>query len=99
MSGVHFPWGTSPGRTDAWLCADLTLTPGGVEGWNLASWQHKGSLLIIGHPEDEVRMARLDDSCLVFPALGSYRNKGMLGAFEWAYEEVATSTLQAPGGP
>ena len=44
-------------------------------------------------------MARLDDSCLVFPALGSYRNKGMLGAFEWAYEEVATSTLQAPGGP
>jgi len=37
-------------RTDAWLCTDLTLTPGAVEAWNLASWQHKESLLLILDP-------------------------------------------------
>lgn len=90
--------GEVPGRPDAWLCADLTLTPGAVEGWNLASWQHKKSLLVIGHPDDEERIARLDDRPLVFPALGPYRNRGVEGAFEWAYEEGRTQALPAPGG-
>ena len=91
--------GDVPGRVDAWLCADLTLTPGAVEGWNLASWQQKETLLIIGHPDDEGRIADFDRRPLVFPALGPYRNRGVEGAFEWAYDAGATSELAAPGGP
>ena len=65
LSGVAailgvFEAGVVTGRVDAWLCADLTLTPGAVETWNLASWQHKETLCIIGHPSDKERMARLD---------------------------------------
>jgi hypothetical protein len=91
--------GEIPGQTDAWLSVDLTLTPGGVEGWNLASWQQKDSLLVVGHPDDEEWIAGLDERPLVFPALGPYRNRGVEGAFEWAYADGATNALMAPGGP
>lgn len=88
-----------PGRDDAWLCADLTLTPGAVEGWNLASWQQKATLLVLGHPDDEDRIARLDARPLIFPAFGPYRRRGVEGAFEWAYADGAETELPPPGGP
>ncbi len=91
--------GDVPGRPDAWLCVDLTLTPGAVEGWNLANWQQKETLLVIGHPDDEARIAGFDGRPLMFPALGPYRGRGVEGAFEWAYDVSATDALAAPGGP
>ncbi len=104
LSGVAailgvFEAGVVTGRVDAWLCADLTLTPGAVETWNLASWQHKETLCIIGHPSDKERMARLDARSLMRPWLGPYRRRGKEGPFEWAYADNATTELIAPGGP
>ena len=87
------------GRSDAWLSMDLTLTPAAVEAWNLASWQHKDSLLVVGHPADKGWIETLDDSQLTFPWLGPYRGRGVEGCFEWAYESRADQLLPPAGGP
>jgi hypothetical protein len=91
--------GAIPGQDDAWISADLTLTPGAVEGWNIASWQQKETLLLIGHPDDTEQIAGFDGRQLMFPALGPYRRRGVEGAFEWAYEDRAATALSVPGGP
>jgi len=88
-----------PGQDDAWLSADLKLTPGAVEGWNLASWQQKETLFLIGHPDDADQIASFDRRQLMFPALGPYRRQGVEGAFEWAYDDRVVTALSAPGGP
>ena len=90
--------GKVEGRTTAWLCADLIMTPATVEMWNLLSWQHVESGLVIGHPDDKCQLARLDDSQPNLPRLGPYRGRGVEGAFEWAYETRALEELRAPGG-
>lgn len=90
--------GKVEGRTSAWLSADFTMTPATVEMWNLLSWQHVESGLVIGHPEDSDKLADLDESDPILPRLGPYRGRGVEGAFEWAYEKRAEEALTAPGG-
>ena len=89
--------GEVAGHEDAWLSMDLTLTPGAVEAWNLATWQHVGSQLVAGHPDDKAWIEALDDSPLTFPTLGPYRGRGVEGCFEWAYESKVDNPLNPPG--
>jgi hypothetical protein len=62
------------------------LTPSTVESLNDVSWQVDGVRCVIGHPDDEARLLRLEDRGLwTQPQLGPYRKRGTEGLLDWAF--------------
>jgi len=67
---------------------ERTLIQSAVEVLNDASWQGEGIRCVIGHPDDEAELMRLDTKRpLVIPRYGPYRLTRELGFFDWALGE------------